>query len=130
MGALVWYMSEGEAPPKRAGDLAVPSGQALSVLDTVQAVPGPEGLTVRFRFLAPEIARSGGTIDAETAQTDMAWLCENYALPRVPEQGPEVQQVIISLADRAVEFGAADPEATQFFEAYDVTEGTCIWEAF
>ena len=36
----------------------------------------------------------------------------------------------ISLSDVAVPFGQAAPEATQFFEAYSVTDGICTWEIY
>jgi len=29
-----------------------------------------------------------------------------------------------------VPFGTAAPEATQFFEAYSIADGTCQWEMF
>lgn len=110
--------------------IVVPSGQAITYLETVQATPGPEGLTTRFRFVAPGIARDAGGIDAEAAQEDMAWLCENFAVPRLPATGPIPSQVIISLADRAVPFGEAAPDVTQFFEAYSIDGGRCVWEPF
>ena len=121
-----------EPPPDLAmpSDLAVPSGQVVTLIDTIQGATGPEGLTLRFRFLAPAITREGGTISAEQAQADMAHLCLHYALPRVPQSGPAIQQVIISLSDRPVLFGEADTEATQYFEAFSIADGTCIWEPF
>ncbi len=112
------------------GTLPVPSGQVVTHLDTVQAVPGTEGLTIRFRFVAPAIAREGGDVSAEAAQEDMTWLCQNYALPRLPVTGPVPAQIVISLSDRPVEFGAPAPEATQFFEAFRVEDDTCYWEPF
>ena len=60
----------------------------------------------------------------------MEHLCNTYALPRVPNQGPRPSQIIISLSDRPVEFGTADPEATQFFEAYAVEDEACVWEIY
>ncbi|MGB3314488.1 MAG: DUF6497 family protein [Albidovulum sp.] len=116
--------------PQTAGAPSVPSGQAVTHLDTIQAVPGPEGLTFRFRFVAPAIARQGGTVSAEAAQKDMEWLCQHYALPRLPKTGPVPEQVVISLSDRPMEFGATNPDATQFFEAFRVEKDTCHWEAF
>ena len=110
--------------------LAVPSGQEVRYLDTVQSAPGPEGLAVRFRFVAPAIARETGTVGAEAAQADMEWLCNSFALPRLPATGPAPSQVIVSLSDRAVAFGETAPEATQFFEAFAVVDGRCVWEAF
>lgn len=108
----------------------VPSGQAVSLVDIVHDAPGAAGRTARFRFLAPQIARDGGTVDAETAFGDMQALCEDFALPRLPAMGPRPAQIVISLMDREVAFGQPAPEATQFFEAFRPEDATCIWEPF
>jgi len=108
----------------------VPSGQLVTLQDVIRNEPGPDGQTMRFRFVAPEIARGTGSIDNDTATNDMLHLCEAYALPRVLGTTPMPSQIIISLSDRPVEFGAATPEATQFFEAYSIQGETCIWEGF
>jgi len=110
--------------------IAVPSGQELHFHEMIWGEPGPAGLTARFRFIAPGIAREGGSVDFVQAEPDMAYLCETYALPRLSDMGPQVAQVIISLSDRPVEFGTAMPDATQFFEAYQPENGACIWEGF
>lgn len=115
-----------------AGDgapIPVPSGQPVTLQEVIWNAPGPGGLTLRFRFIAPQIAPGGG-IDFETAAADMLALCLSYALPRLADLGPAPAQIIISLADVAVPFGVAAPEATQFFEAYSVQDGTCQWEMF
>ncbi|WP_323042633.1 DUF6497 family protein [Gemmobacter sp.] len=109
----------------------VPSGQPVTLQDVILNEPGPAGLTARFRFVAPQIARIGGSIDFDTAAADMDHLCATYALPRIETTtGPRPAQVVISFADRPVEFGVITPEATQFFEAYSIADGTCVWEAF
>jgi hypothetical protein len=110
--------------------IIVPSGQAVTYVDTVQGAPGPEGLTVRFRFLAPAIARDGGTVAPDAAQEDMLALCRTYALPRIANTGPRPAQIVISLSDRPVEFGVADEGATQFFDAFSIQDGDCILELF
>lgn len=110
--------------------IPVPSGQEVRFLDAIHGEPGPEGLTARFRFIAPAIARDGGTVGVEAAQEDMAALCSSYALPRIAGTGPQPAQIIIALADREVPFGEAAPEATQYFEAYSLADGMCIWEPF
>lgn len=110
--------------------IPVPSGQPVTLQDVIWNAPGPEGLVLRFRFLAPQIAREGGTVPMETALQDMQALCEGYALPRVAEFGPQPTQIIISLSDVAVPFGEAAPDATQYFEAYSIQDGTCIWEIY
>jgi len=116
-----------------AGDatpIAVPSGQPVTLQDVIWNAPGPSGLTVRFRFIAPQIAPGEGGVDFETAAADMEALCNTYALPWLADLGPEPAQIIISLSDVAVEFGVSAPEATQYFEAYSPADGTCTWEMF
>lgn len=110
--------------------IPVPSGQTVNWLDTIQDAPGPEGLTVRHRFVAPAIAREGGTVTPEQAQQDMAFLCDSFAIPRLTATGPMPAQIVISLSDRPVPFGEPSEDATQFFEAYRPGDGICIWEPY
>jgi hypothetical protein len=58
----------------------------------------------------------------------MTHLCEVLALPYIAEYALTGDVIVISLADRATEFGVADRDAIQFFEAYRVQDGRCIWE--
>jgi len=115
------------AAPVAAEEIVTPSGMAVTWLETVHGAPGPEGLTARFRFLAPGISAD---VDFETAAADMQWLCESFALPRLSALGPQPAQVVISLSDRDLPFGQTDPEAVQFFEAYSPEGEACIWEIF
>lgn len=111
-----------------ADAFAVPSGQPV----TLQDVFWEEGdtLVLRVRFLAPQIARAGGTIDYDTATKDMLHLCETYVKPQVQVSTDMPDQIILSLSDIDVPFGEADPEATQFFEAYSLQNDACIWEVY
>lgn len=119
------------SPALAQGEILVPSGQPISLQEVVLTAPGAMGLTARFRFIAPQIALSGGTVDYETATADMDHLCTTFALPRIETiTGPRPAEVVISLADRPVVFGESDPDATQYFEAYAVESGECRWEAF
>jgi hypothetical protein len=111
-------------------EIALPSGQTVTWIDTINDAPGPDGLAVRFRFLAPAIARAGGTVTSDQAQEDMQVLCDLFALPRIASTGPQPSQIIISLSDRKTEFGVPDPDATQYFEAYSIQDGACMWDAF
>jgi len=130
---LVALAGAGHVRPASADELTpmipVPSGQDVRWVDTISDTSGPDGLTLRFRFLAPRI---GGDqpVDPDTALADMQVLCENFALPRLPNVGPRPGQVVISLSDRVIPFGEADEEAVQYFEAYSVGNGTCEWELF
>tara|TARA_R110002094_G_scaffold5796_1_gene14664 strand:+ start:169 stop:549 length:381 start_codon:yes stop_codon:yes gene_type:complete len=113
------------ASPALASDL--PSGQAVTLQEVLVDQLGEE-TWLRFRFIAPDISRDGGTIDYETAADDMAFLCEQTALPYMAEYALQGDIIVVSLADRATEFGQPDPDATQFFEAYRPVDNACIWE--
>ncbi|UWQ42640.1 hypothetical protein K3718_06005 [Leisingera aquaemixtae] len=118
-----------------ADAIAVPSGQLVTLaevlLDEAPGQPGqPPQLWARFRFLAPQIARGTGTVSYDTAAPDMDHLCGSLALPYLAEHGMTAARVVISLSDRELPFGAQDPEATQFFEAYRPDGAACMWEAF
>ncbi|WP_289069386.1 DUF6497 family protein [uncultured Aliiroseovarius sp.] len=116
---------------EEGASITVPSGQEITVLDMIEDDEGTFGPTVRFRFLAPRIARDKGDVAFMQAEDDMAALCQDYALPLLTTMGADLPtQIIIVLSDRVVEFGVADPEATQFFEAYRPEDGHCIWEGF
>ena len=111
--------------------ITVPSGQDIAFLDVIRGEEGAVGTAVRYRFLAPGIARDKGNVVFSQAEEDMAVLCQDYVLPQLhvaPGEMPD--QIIIVLSDRKVEFGVADPDATQYFEAYRPEDGACFWEGF
>ena len=134
MGGIgqVWQAeaANGRSVPGEGLTLTMPSGQTVTLIETVFNTMGPLGLVTRFRFLAPQINPVSGTIGFEAAAEDIAWTCQNFALDRVAEFGPLPSQIIISMEDREVVFGEPDPEATQFFEAFRIENGACIWEVF
>ncbi len=114
-----------EAP--LAGDaIAVPSGRDLRLIEIVTNVPGPEGATARFRFLAPGLTEA----DIPASVGDMQALCDSFALSRIDGMVPAPQQIIISLASAEVPFGEAAPDVVQFFEAFGVGSGACILAPF
>lgn len=123
MLSLAWPASARDAA------IAVPSGEEIHWIETLHDTQGPEGLTLRFRFLAPAIG-GANPVSAEVAQQDMAALCNDFALPRVPSPGPKPAQIIISLSERSVPFGEADEGVVQYFEAYSIADGSCVWELF
>jgi Family of unknown function (DUF6497) len=115
---------EDKAP---AGDaLVVPSGREVAFRDVITNVPGAEGATARFRFVAPGLTMD----DSEAAAADMQALCDSYALARTEGMVPQPEQIIISVSEADVPFGEAAPDVTQFFEAYSIKDGACIWEVF
>lgn len=127
--AAAVLFSTGYAAGASEDALQLPSGMAVSFFESVTDQPG-QGLTYRFRFVSPDIARGNGEIDSEVLERDMSYLCNNFALERVASTGPQPNQIVISIADRETPFGIADPEATQVFEAYSINDGACMWEPF
>jgi hypothetical protein len=107
----------------------VPSGQAV-VLSEVLLDEAPGELWARFRFIAPQIARYGGTITYEQAGPDKDHLCAGLALDYLKDYQIRAARVVISLSDRPVPFGVQDAAATQFFETYRPEPPHCIWEEF
>ncbi len=107
----------------------VPSGQPVALHEVRVDQMGAE-TWVRFRFVAPLIARAGGTVDYDVASLDMAALCRTLAVPYLAQHDLHGDVIVISLADRPTEFGAADRDATQFFEAFRLQGDVCIWEGF
>ncbi len=113
-----------EAPPGDA--IQVPSGRDLRLIEIITNAPGPEGATARFRFLAPGLTEA----DIPTSADDMQALCDSFALSRIEGMVPQPQQIVISLAGEEVPFGEAAPDVVQFFEAYRVEDGLCVWSPF
>lgn len=115
--------------PAFATEVPVPSGQQVT-LSEVLLDEAPGELWVRFRFIAPQIARDAGDVSYDLAGPDMDHLCDQLALPYLNHHQLQAARVVISLSDRAVEFGQKDADATQFFETYRPESGGCIWEEF
>lgn len=107
--------------------LRLPSGLAARLQEVLTDRPG-DGLVYRFRFVAEGFVVSVAVQDL--VQQDIAWLCETYAVPRLPVIGPQPSRIVISLADKPSEFGVYDPEVTQVFESFSVQDGVCQWELF
>lgn len=105
----------------------VPSGQPVELHEVLVDEVGTE-TWLRFRFVAPQIAREGGSITYVDAEPDMQHLCDKLALPYIDQYALSGDVIVISLSDRPTEFGQADPDATQFFDAYRPDGASCIWE--
>lgn len=118
------------ARAQEAGAAAAPSGLALELVDIRQG-EGNNGPVTYFRFVAPGIGRDGpGAPDPLEIGTDMAHLCETVAVPYLAGRETPPRDIVIVLMDRVVPFGEADPQATQFFDSYRLTDGHCAWERF
>lgn len=110
--------------------IAVPSGQSVTLQDVIWNSVGPQGPVARFRFVAPSIARTTGSIGADQVTADLLHLCENVVLNALAQKGPLPSDVLVSMSDRAVPFGESVPDATQFFESYRIDGNRCISELF
>lgn len=119
--ALGLEMAQGQSLPQ----LSMPSGLTVTPLDQIDKADG----IWRFQFLAPGIS-GAGAISLESALSDIAVLCRDHVLPSLRNDPAKPDQVVISLSDRPVVFGKADPEATQYFEAFDVSGDTCDWSFY
>lgn len=112
-----------------AASVNVPSGQPVELIEVLlDETPGERW--ARFRFLAPEVARETGSVSFEAAQQDMEYLCQGFALGYLENHKIDAARIVISLSDRAVPFGVADQEATQFFEGYRPEDQSCVWEPY
>ncbi|MCA0919519.1 DUF6497 family protein [Pseudooceanicola nanhaiensis] len=121
-GALFWAT----APVAGQEDApTVPSGLVLH-LQEIRLDDASEGGVVRFRYVADGL--TGAAYDR--VEGDFAALCEGQVLPWAAGQGDRPGQAIISLASSAVDFGVSAPDVTQYFEAFRLEEGRCIWEMF
>ncbi len=107
----------------------VPSGQDVT-LHEVLIDPQGDLTWLRFRFLAPAIARDGEQISFDVAGKDMAHLCDALVLPYLKDYGVEADRIVISFMDRITEFGAPDPDVTQYFDSFRAENGACIWDEF
>ena len=107
-----------------------PSGQALVLWEVVwERVSGGDTQAV-LRFIAPAVARDGGGVDAAAAQVDLDWLCATHAAPLVALPAAHSDSVVVTLMDRPVPRGVADPEATQYFGLYRIEGGDCLPQDF
>lgn len=116
--------------PGTDAPFAVPSGQGVTLHDVI-VDPAPGDLAIyRFRFLAPAIAKVGGTMDFEASIADMQHLCDSYAIQQIMPPMPVAMQVVIAFADVVVPFGETNPDATQFFMAFKIEDGLCVLEPY
>lgn len=109
--------------PAPEGELIAPEDLASG---EVFVVPGTE----EAADLPPLVPADPDILLQDPVHADIVWLCENWVLPRLAATTPLPAQVIISVSDRPVPFGAIDPEAVQLFEAFSPSEDrkSCVWE--
>lgn len=115
------------ATPLAAAD--VPSGQQVMLHEVL--VDAQDTTTyLRFRFLAPQIAEGPEKVTFDVAGDDMMHLCNVLALPYIAQHSLEGDKIVITFMDRITVFGQPDPDAIQYFEAFDTEDGACMWDEF
>lgn len=123
-------LEPGDGPEGTQGKaIPVPSGQKVWWVDVIHTAAGPDGLTYRFRFLAPQIG-GASPLSPEVALIDIEALCNGWVAPRLPKPAPEPEQVIVSLSDKVVAFGEPAPDVVQYFDSFSVEDGKCVWEFY
>lgn len=111
-----------------AGDIDVPSGQDISRHEIlVEPHQDVHETWLVLRYLAPQIARDGGSLSYADAAADLDFLCAEVGLKAAQDMG-NIDQIVVTLMDQPLARGEANPDVTQFNSAYRVVEGACIWE--
>lgn len=107
---------------------AVPSHQTITLQEVLlDDRSGAAPQYARFRFVTPGI---GANLTFTDVEADFPVLCNRYAVPVLQARASRVDQVVISFASQPIDFGVADPDTTQYFEAFRLENGACIWESF
>ena len=110
--------------------LDLPSGTQAALQEVLVDQVG-QAQYVRFRFVAPTIDRTlDHAPDYAALEGDFPHLCSEVALPYLSEYQLSADKIVISVADRMMDFGTTDPDATQYFEQFRAENGLCIWEGF
>ena len=110
--------------PALAGGLPLPSGQEVTLHQTVVETQADGQDWLILRYLSPLVA-DGATY--EDAIADMDALCAGPGLTRAAETGG-IDQIVVALMDRPVPFGTPDPDAVVYIAAYRIEEGRCLWQ--
>ncbi|AXC51152.1 hypothetical protein DRW48_07815 [Paracoccus suum] len=122
-----------QAPlPTTSEEISVPSGHKARWLDTVNDVPGPAGLTYRYRFVMPDLAKlvpaTDGPAGEELTEEDMAELDGLGSAPATPGQMMDMAPIDGGSGTEVGELGEAelvDPEDLDLpdFRPEDFAEG-------
>ena len=111
------------ASSAEAERIDLPSGLSVEVHEILDAGDGG----VRARFIAAEF--NPMTVDPEVLLADMSALCQGR-IAALGVADPVPKRITVSIADRAAEFGVLNTDVRQSFEAFEIADGICIWEAF
>ncbi|MGH1578383.1 DUF6497 family protein [Planktotalea sp.] len=107
--------------------VAVPSGQTVTFLEKRVDL---EANIVRLRFVAPDLASPLTRPSFEAIGDDLEALCSEFGLKELLKDAPRPNQIVVSLSAQPIEFGVADTDVQQVFEAFSVQNETCMLEMF
>lgn len=107
--------------------ITLPSGQSVSFVEKRVDL---EADIVRLRFVAPDLASPLTRPSFEDLSADLQMLCDDFGLNVALKDAPVPAQIVVSLSSEAVEFGVANTDVEQVFEAFSVQNGTCMLEMF
>lgn len=104
----------------------MPSGRAVSPFEYL-ADEDSQGAVLRARYHVPALT---GEEEVDGIFADMAHLCETDALARRGAMDAAPGRIVVSLSAAPLAFGETAPDVVQYFEAYRVEDGRCVWELF
>lgn len=107
--------------------VAVPSGQSVRFFEQLDE---PENGITRLRFIAPDLASPLKRPSFEDMTLDLEALCTEFGLQSLLQNEEQPKQIIVSLSAEPVEFGIANSDVEQVFEAFSVENETCMLEMF
>lgn len=81
--------------------------------------------TVRLRYVSEQLGQKAFSFDQ--IEDDFAHLCETDGLMTRARSAPKAVQIIISISSAPLVFGEISPDIIQYFDAFDVVSGSCIW---
>ena len=115
------------ATPAVAQQISVPSGTEIALYDVILE---PDVHVARFRFLVPAMAPDAGNITFADLIDDLQFVCDSVIVPALQGNGWVSGDVVVSVSDVPAQFGAYQPEVTQFFQPFRMEADACIWEDF
>lgn len=105
----------------------VPSGQPIEFYEKLD---DKDSDTLRLRFLAPDLASPLKRPSFEELTVDLETLCTEFGLKNIAQNAAPPKQIVVSLSAQPVEFGVANADIEQVFEAFSVENDTCMLEMF
>lgn len=82
---------------------------------------------LRLRFVAPQISDTE-KFGFEKLEADFEYLCTVSGLKIAKRSAPKLEQIIVSISSDPIALGETVPSVAQYFDAFSVVDGTCIWD--